>query len=421
MIDKALPVILRKPSPLLTGPFQSGITDPQWPVSPPEAEGIDQQRYAVERAGRINPQAFLTVVATDVSANSREALVEVFRRLNRFAQHEMRKPPSVSNLPVLQQVPTTYRVTVTIALGSKLFETAEGHDRYGLNGLRPRWLKPMPRVIGDSYDPINEMADLLVLVASDHPYVNTAIARSIAHGFVDKRLQVRRIEQGFSRPDKKEFLKFDDGIDNISNANGGELDRLVYVRTEDGEPDWCVNGSYLVWRKIRENLPIWETMSEKEQETAIGRSKSSGKPLSRKSTGPGGMTPLYPDPKDARDGSLASHIRKVQPRRSGLDLLGISDLDRRFLRRGYPFFHGLDETGKIQCGLLFLAFMRDLRKQFEWPVQMWQTNPDFPVPNTGPDTLYGKGILSNVTGGYYFCPPASPQGEDFVGSGLFVG
>jgi deferrochelatase/peroxidase EfeB len=58
------------------------------------------------------------------------------------------------------------------------------------------------------------------------------------------------------------------------------------------------------------------------------------------------------------------HIRKVQPRRGGRDLLGVGDLKRRFLRRGYPCFEGLDEAGRARCGLLFLAYMRDLRKQF---------------------------------------------------------
>ncbi len=110
---------------------------------------------------------------------------------------------------------------------------------------------------------------------------------------------------------------------------------------------------------------------------------------------------------------------KVQPRRNAPDFLGVHDLDRRFLRRGYPYFDDLDAAGEVQSGLLFLAFARDLRRQFEWPVLNWQTNPDFPIPNTGIDALYASGVLTNIAGGYYFCPPAPRSEEDFIGSGMF--
>ncbi len=205
----------------------------------------------------------------------------------------------------------------------------------------------------------------------------------------------------------------------------GELDRFVYVNSRDGEPPWAANGCYLAWRKIRENLPLWESINTSNQEQMIGRSKATGLPVSRQTTGDVSpetgkpMTPIYSGPQDTRDGALTAHIRKVQPRREGADLMGVEDLQRRFLRRGYPYFEGLDSFGQVSCGLLFLGFMRNLRKQFEWPVQNWQTNPDFPVPGTGIDALYGSGVLSNVDGGYYFCPAAATSPDDFVGSGLF--
>lgn len=408
--------LLPKPLPMLSGPFQPGIADPQWPVTTPH--GADAERYAIERAGRISPQSFVTVLAIDIAAGRRQDLAEVLRVTSDFARREMCRPPGKWNLPIGQDAPATYRVTVTIGFGSSLFLTPEGNDRFQLNHARPRWLRIMPKVPGDEFNPATEASDLLMVIASDHPYVNVAIARSVVHGYVDKRLLVRRIEQGFSRPDKREFLRFDDGIDNLSNANDRELDKFVFVQDGDEEPPWCVNGSYLAWRKIRENLPMWEGMSVPQQEDAIGRHKQTGRPLSRVHTGTGDMTPVYPSPTEPADGPLAAHIRKVQPRRPGVDLFGISDVERRFLRRGYPFFDGLDSAHSVCCGLLFIAFMRNLRKQFEWPVQMWQTNPDFPIRDTGIDTLYAKNILSNIAGGYYFCPPA-PTENNFVGSSMF--
>jgi deferrochelatase/peroxidase EfeB len=417
------------PRPILNGRFQSGITDPQWPVSPPSAIAGEEQRaqYELERAGRTDPQEFLTVATADLAVSDRRELVEVLRILSSFARVQMTREPDNTHIPILRSIPDTWRVTVTIGFGSNLFMTRSGDDRFSLRCQKPRWLRQMPRYTGDSFEASRVATDLIVLIASDHSYVNVSIARALCEGnwgntgTKEKRLLVRTVDHGFARPDRREFLRFDDGIDNLSNLRNLELDRFVYVSRADGEPDWAVHGSYLVWRKIRENLPFWEGFSEHEQEQMIGRSKGSGRPLSRQVTGPGGMTPVYPDPTDERDGALTAHIRKVQPRRPGVDLLGIADLDRRFLRRGYPYFEGIDAAGRVSCGLLFLAFMHDLRRQFEWAAQMWQTNPDFPKSGTGIDALYARGVLSNVTGGYFFCPPAQgPAETDFIGMGMFT-
>jgi hypothetical protein len=65
----------------------------------------------------------------------------------------------------------------------------------------------------------------------------------------------------------------------------------------------------------------------------------------------------------------------------------------------------LDKHGQAINGLHFVAFMKCIQQQFEHVVNMWQMNPDFPVPGSGVDALYAKGILSTIDGGYYFCPP----------------
>ena len=420
-------VPLSAPNPTLDGPFQPGITDPQWPVTAPSTldDEPSRERYLFERAGRIAPQNFLTVVTANVNVQTSGALRDLLKSLTSFGRAQMTRHPDDNHIPILLEMPKTWRVTVTIGLGSPLFMSAMGDDRFGLRQQKPKWLRTMPKVTGDAYEPADAATDLVFIIASDHPYVNVSIARALCQGNWGKtgvketRLVVRTVDQGFSRPDRREFLRFDDGIDNLSNARNQELDRFVYVALQDGEPEWAVGGSYLVWRKIRENLPFWEAFATPEQEKMIGREKGSGKPLSRQASGLSNMTPVYPNPHDANDGPLNAHIRKVQPRRPGVDLFGVADLERRFLRRGYPYFEGLDATGSVSCGLLFMAFMRDLRKQFEWPVQNWQTNPDFPGPGTGIDVMYGKGVLTNISGGYYFCPPAPTGIDDFWGAALF--
>lgn len=424
-----VPYLDGRPLPVLKGPFQPGISDPQWPIGPPahrvKTEG-DRENYLLQRAGRVDPQRHVTIVTADVNVSTRDALRDLLQTLSTFVRVQMERKPDGDQIPILQSMPKTWRVTVTIGLGSSLFLSAAGDDRFGLRHLKPRWLRTMPPVIGDRFRSGDAAADLIFVIASDHPYVNVSIGRALCQGnwgeagVKEKRLAVRTLDQGFSRPDSREFLRFNDGIDNLSNVRDHELDRIVYVGQHDGEPDWAVNGSYLVWRKIREDLITWEAFSDRQQEQMIGRQKASGCPLSRQTTGPSGMTPVYPNATDPADGPIAAHIRKVQPRRPGLDFTGTSDLDRRFLRRGYPYFDGIAPDGTVSCGLLFLAFMHDLRNQFEWVVQNWQLNPDFPQRGTGIDRLYGNNVLVNLTGGYYFCPPAPSGVNGFLGSALFA-
>jgi deferrochelatase/peroxidase EfeB len=421
-------IVLPDPMPDLDGPYQPGITDPQWPPTLPRGSGFDQRKYLADLSGRVQIQDHMAIVLADVHERAdRRELASLLEALSAFANEQMPRRPSERHLPYLKSIPKSYRLTITIAFGWKLFCNEHGDDRFGINSFRPRRLQPMPRITGDAplFDPVRDATDLAIVVCSDHPYVNVAVSRALAHGFAHRSLVVRRIEQGFARPDKREFLRFDDGIDNLRNDTPErELNHRVYVQRGDDEPDWCVAGSYLVYRKIRENLKTWEHLDphqkkcEALQEMMIGRHKASGKPLEPNPTGPDRMTPNFRNPTNGRYTPLDAHIRKVQPRRPGSDLFGGNDLDRRFLRRGYPFCYGIDGTGDVECGLHFVAYMRDLRAQFDWATHMWQMNPDFPVKRTGIDALYKNGVLSTVGGGYYFCPPAARRRGDFIGKAI---
>lgn len=455
-------MIVPLPDPIYGTPHQNGITDPLWPPkfdgpidirqiaellgkldksgrldddspTPPDEAEL-RAKYASDYAGRTARQNNLTLIRANVLSDRREELVAVLKKLTEFAVEEMERKPSISHVAVLEHVPASYRVTVTLAFGASLFIDATGQDRFGLRAHKPRYLKTMPAFPGDAagFDPADTVSDLLIAICSDHPYVNIATTRYFveffnrkfreAHPEVGKErdlLEFLSIEEGFARKDKREFLRFDDGIDNV-HMGTEDLHRFVYVEETDGEPLWCVNGSYLVYRKIRENMPVWEALEKTEQEKRIGRDKESGAPLSRKTEGADGMLPHYPDPKDPRDGELDCHIRKVQPRRPDPDLFGINDLERRFVRRPYPFFDGLDpETGCTVNGLQFVSFMKSIQQQFEHVANMWQMNPDFPVPGTGIDVMFREGILSTIDGGYYFCPPGLRNEGDYFGAPLF--
>jgi deferrochelatase/peroxidase EfeB len=425
--SRQLSVPLEAPLPLklYSSIHQTGITDPAWPVEVPDGVTADEyERYR----GAIDRQGFVTIMTADLKANSKAELKELLRKLTDFAYFEMSRKPSERRMRPLdpQRLPKSYRLTITIGFGSSLFLTEKGDDRFDIHHLKPSSLKRMISLPGDApnFSPADTASDLIFVIASDHPYVNIHVARRLTK-HVDPRINVKHLEQAFSRPDLLEFLGFEDGTDNIRNWPQDDMDRLAYITERENEPEWCIGGSYLVYRKIREDLTVWENLSHhrdemiKKQEAIIGRHKDSGLPLSRKKGPPDDRTPIFSDPADPKDGPLSAHIRKVQPRRPYPDIFGVDDLDRRFLRRPYSnYIDGVDENGEIRTGLNFIAFMRNIREQFEYVATMWQMNPDFPVKGTGIDALYAHHILSTIYGGYYFCPPAPRNKHDFIGSVL---
>lgn len=420
---------ISKPLPIIEPPYQSGISDPRFPLLPPE--GLENEEDYNLYKGLVDKQNYIAILKANIDVESNKELKILFKLLSDMAYEEMTKIPSKSHVMALDlaKIPESWRVTVTMGYGHSLFIDPNGNDRFGLSFRIPKNLKLIPKFPGDSFDAKTAICDILILVASDHPYINVATTRYFAE-YVNKKFAkivesdyvkqvfvVKSVEQGFGRPDAREFLRFNDGIDNL-RANI-DLEKLVYVDENCGEPEWCIGGSYMVYKKIREMMPVWEAFAKKDQENIIGRERDSSLPLSRTKEGINNLTPVYPDPKDPKDGPLNAHIRKVQPRRPNLDLFGVNDLERRFLRRPYPFFDGVDEKGNSINGLHFIAFMKSIQRQFEHVTNMWQMNPNFPVAGTGIDALYAKGILNSIDGGYYFCPPSRKDSNDFIGSGLF--
>jgi deferrochelatase/peroxidase EfeB len=258
------------------------------------------------------------------------------------------------------------RLTLTIGFGPSLFD-----KRFGLAARRPKALVDLPHFIGDDLDPARSGGDIAVQACSDDPQVAVHAIRNLARiGF--GRVAVRYSQLGFGRTSStskaqttpRNLFGFKDGTNNLKLEDTAKLEQQLWVQQEDG-PDWMVGGSYLVSRRIRMNIEIWDRTSLGEQEGIIGRGKGTGAPLGKAEEFDAidfNAKGFDGNPKVAKD----SHVRLAHPQfNNGAELL----------RRGYNFVDGSDGLGRLDAGLFFLAYQRDPRKQFI-PIQQQLSRSD---------------------------------------------
>ncbi|MFH9083475.1 iron uptake transporter deferrochelatase/peroxidase subunit [Streptomyces sp. NPDC017673] len=238
------------------------------------------------------------------------------------------------------------RLTLTIGFGPSLF------DRFGLKDQRPEALVDLPKFPGDNLDRSRTGGDLCVQACSDDPQVAVHAIRNLARiGF--GKVAIRWSQLGFGKtssttPDAqtpRNLMGFKDGTRNIAGTETDRLRKFVWVGEEDG-PDWMTGGSYLVARRIRMNIETWDRASLQEQEDVFGRDKREGAPVGKaKEHDEPFLKAMKPD----------AHVRLAHPDSNN----GIT-----ILRRGYSFTDGTDGLGRLDAGLFFLAYQRDVRKGF---------------------------------------------------------
>ncbi len=138
-------------------------------------------------------------------------------------------------------------------------------------------------------------------------------------------------------------MGFKDGTNNIKAEDSDQMRRFVWLGNGD-RPAWMRNGTFMVTRRIRMLLEVWDRSTLRDQQQTIGRRKGSGAPLT-------GRNEFDHVDLGAKHGAqpvigVDAHVRLAAPS---------SNSGERMLRRGYSFTDGVvEESGELDAGLFFI-------------------------------------------------------------------
>ena len=177
-----------------------------------------------------------------------------------------------------------------------------------------------------------------------------------------------------------------------------------------GGSDWMKNGSFLVFRRLRQDVEAFRAFADEQaarpEFKGLGAARLRAMLVGRWPSG----TPLVvsPDadrPYDQVNGNnfgfacdlegrrcpVIAHVRKVNPRHAPSDLGGASRaLALQIFRRGIPWGSPYDERPSEDRGLLFLAYTTAIEERFG-QLQRWMNRDDAPEHGRrGVDLLTGQ-------------------------------
>jgi deferrochelatase/peroxidase EfeB len=293
-------------------------------------------------------------------------------------------------------------LTVTFGLGPDVFEK-DGRDRFGLRSRRPRALSQIDPLPGDLLDPERSGGDLCVQACSDDPQVAFHAVRNLAR--LGRGAVVMRWSQlGFGRTSSttrsqvtpRNLLGFKDGTRNLRAEDTDAMRRFVWLAEGDDVP-WMTDGTYMVTRRIRMLIEIWDRSPLLDQEDTIGRQKYTGAPLGESSE----FDPL--DLGARRNGKPVipadAHVRLASSEANG---------GAEILRRGYSFTDGVvEELGELDAGLFFICFQKNPKIQFEAIQRRLGSS----------DAL--NEYIKHTSSAVFAVPPGAYEGG-YVGEGLFA-
>ena len=243
-------------------------------------------------------------------------------------------------------------------------------------------------------------------------------------------LRITNFFSGFKREDRRSWIDFHDGINNMSHE-----ERRIAIEITGVDRDWIVGGTYMTFLQIHVNLERWRPLPRRLQELVVGRDKLTGCPVTGSTqTGvPGELTPVFmrgcpvghdltpplPDafvdpPQPIDPNAQSSHIHRTNLNRGSPS----QGSNNRIYRQGYEFLQP-DPAGGVLHGLHFVAFHRSIKFVTDILKQdFWMGDVNFGgVPGDDVDRPPPVDLMQLLHGAYYGVPPA---GADFPGSDLFA-
>ena len=166
----------------------------------------------------------------------------------------------------------TGRLTVTFGLGPSLFD-----ERFGFAAKRPAALKELPAFADDALDPAKSGGDICVQACADDPQVAFHAVRNLAR--IGRGAVVMRWSQlGFGRTSStsraqdtpRNLMGFKDGTNNLKLEDHDALARHVWI-PDDAQPAWLAGGTYLVARRIRMLIEVWDRATRRFTDPPHGR------------------------------------------------------------------------------------------------------------------------------------------------------
>ena len=382
---------------------------------PADPDSLSYPFYGTHQAGVTTPmQNTLHFASLDMTTDSRDALIAMLKAwtsaaaamtqgkaVGRFGAEGNYDAPPEDTGEALDLPPSG--LTITFGFGPTLFRAADGRDRYGLAGQQPAILHQLPKFPRDTLDPAISNGDLCIQACANNPQVAVHAVRNLVR-LAFGTAAVRWSQNGFGKSSltaegevtPRNLMGFKDGTHNIKNDDTAVLADQVWVQPQD-RPAWMDNGTYMAVRKIRMTIETWDRTSLREQEQVFGRTKLEGAPLS------GGSEFTDPDFKaPGREGEplipIDSHVAIAHPD---------NNEGHRVLRRGYNYTDSSDALGRLNAGLFYIAFARDLDKQFI-PMQMRLSQND-----------RMNEYVRYIGDAAFAVPPGVPDASHYIGQPLF--
>ena len=296
-------------------------------------------------------------------------------------------------------------LTITFGLGRSLFVDENDKDRFGFASKLPEALVRIPHMTGDALEAKRSDGDLCIQACADDPQVAFHAIRNLIR-IAGGRAVVAWQQLGFGRTASttttqvtaRNLFGFKDGTNNLKVEDPDLLKKHVWTSSQNSanSPAWMEGGSYLAARRIRMKIETWDRTRLREQEEIVGRTKTTGAPLSGGDeftkldfSAMGRSGPLIP---------ADSHVRLMHPdQNQGVQIL----------RRGFNYTDGADELGRLDAGLFFIAYVCDPRTHF---IPMLSKM-------TASDAM--SEYLRHTGNALFAVPPGVKDENDYICSGLF--